>query len=175
MNSNNQHDEILARGRLNLEANQQGQMTPQQKDWLKQDMKEERQRQYQLVFVSCIVFLIVAIVLVLMPFLPVPILIVPFVWGVGVVSWYGYVWMQQKPIRDDLEAELVEAVTGYVDKKNVEQGFMVTIDGVDYVTHPDMYPIFDDIRRYIAYVIPKSKIILSAQAIIEADEYNREQ
>ncbi len=162
MNDKQNPDEILARGSLNLEANQQGHITAQQNDWLKQDMKLERQRQYRLIYASCAVFLVVAIVVVLMPFLPIPIIAVPIVWGIGVACWYGYVWMQQKPIRDDLEAGIVQAITGYIDKHN-KDGYQITISGVNYTVHPDMYPIFDETQRFIIYVIPKSKIVLSAE------------
>jgi len=155
---------------LNLEANQQGQLTAQQKDWLKQDMKQERQRQYRLIYASFAVFLIIAMIVILMPSLPIPIVAVPLVWGIGIASWYGYIWMQQKPIRDDLDAGTVQAITGYVDKHK-EEGYCITVSGVSYAVHPDMYPIFDETERYTIYVIPYSKIVLSAEIITETSDY----
>lgn len=173
MDNKSKHDEILARGRLNLQANQQGHMTPQQKDWLKRDMKQERQRQYQLVYVSCAVFFVVGIILVLIPFLPIPIIAVPIVWSIGVVHWFGFVWVQQKPIRDDLEAGTVNSVTGYVDKSS-EHGYHVTIDGTNYATPPDLYMTFDETQRYIIYFIPESKVVLSAESVTESSDLDTE-
>jgi hypothetical protein len=168
-NKNKHNDELLARGHLNLHANQQGQMTAQQKDWLNRDIKEERQRQLQMVYISCGVLLVVAVVLALMPLLPIPLLAVPLIWGSGVAVWYGVVWKQQKPIRDDLDAGTVNAVTGYIDK-NKEHGYHVILNGVNYATPPDLYPIFDETQHYTIYVTPKSKIVLSAEIITEPED-----
>jgi len=167
--NNNKHAEILARGHLNLEANQQGKMSTQQKDWLRQDMKKERQRQYQMAFMSCVVFLVVAIIVILMPFLPIPIIAVPIIWGIGFALWYGYIWVQEKPIQDDLKAGGVQAVTGYIDK-STEQGYHVILGGVKYATHPDMYPAFDETLLYTIYVTSQSKIVLSAEIATSIDD-----
>lgn len=170
MNNKNQHtDEILARGHLNLEANQQGHITAQQKDWLNHDMKEERQRQLQMVYMSCGVLLVVAVVLALMPFLPIPLIAVPILWGGGVAVWYGVTWRQQKPIRDDLDTGNVNAVTGYVDK-STEHGYHVILSGVNYATPPELYQVFDETQRYTIYVTPESKIVLSAEVITESED-----
>lgn len=162
MNNKNNHDEVLARGRLNLEANRQGEMTSQQKDWIQQDMNKERQRQYQMVYASCAIFVVVAIIIILLPSLPIPIIGLPIVWGIGFLAWYGFVWQQEKPLRADLDAGVVQAVTGYVDK-STEQGYSVIIGGIKYATHPDMYPAFDETLRYTIFVTPNSKIVLSAE------------
>ena len=158
----NKDNEILARGQLNLQANQQGKMSAQQKDWLQQDMKKERQKQYRLFFVSCAIFLMVAIVLVLLPSLPIPIIILPIILSMGLIAWGSFVWIQEKPIRNDIASGQVETLTGYVDK-STEQGYHITIGGVKYATHPDMYPAFDETLPYTIYVTPQSKIVLSAQ------------
>jgi hypothetical protein len=169
MKDDSKQGEILAGGRLNLEANQRGQITPQQKDQLQHDMKQEQQRQYQVIYVSFAVFIVVGMILVLIPSLPIPIITVPIVWGIGVALWYRYIWMQQKPIRDDLEAGEVQALIGYVDR-NTTQGYHITISGVKYITHPDMYASFDETQRYTIYVLPRSKIILSSEIVIELND-----
>jgi hypothetical protein len=165
-NKSKHDDEVLARGHLNLQANQQGHMTAQQKDWLRRDMKEERHHQLRMVYMSCGVLLVVVVILALMPFLPIPMIAVPLAWGIGVALWYGVVWKQQKPIRDDLKAGKVNSVTGYVDK-STEHGYHVTIGDVNYATPPDMYRAFDETQRYIVYFTPESQIVLSAEIVTE--------
>ena len=168
-NKNKYEDASLTRGEQNLQANRQGQMTAQQKDWLWRDMKEERRRQLQMVYISCGVLLVVAVILALMPFLPIPAIVVPIAWGGGVALWYAIVWIQQKPIRDDLKAGKVDSVTGYVDK-STEHGYHVTIGDVNYATPPDMYHAFDETQRYVVYFMPTSKIVLSAEMATEPSQ-----
>ncbi len=65
---------------------------------------------------------------------------------------------------------MVQAITGYIDKYN-QDGYRITMSGVSYTVHPDMYPIFDETQRFIIYVLPQSKIVLSAEIITDTSDY----
>lgn len=66
--TNQQTDPILTRGQANLEANQTGKITAQQKDSLGRDMRQARGRYRQNVIFSGIVSLVVTIILMIIPF-----------------------------------------------------------------------------------------------------------
>lgn len=162
-------------GMGNLQANQQGNMSSAQKDRLRRDMRVARGVYNQQIVLSGIVFLVVMVVLALMPFVIIPVIFVPMIWGVGVLAWYAYAWGQQKPIRDDIQAGTVKTATGYIDKSSTH-GYHITINGVDYVTPPDLYEAIGDTARYTVYVTPQSKIVLSAEVIDEpTDDYESDE
>lgn len=168
-------DSTLTRGMVNLQANQQGKISTQQKDRIRRDMREARQRYNQQIILSGVVFLVVAVVLALMPFVVIPVVFIPFIWAVGVALWYAYAWYEQQAIRTDLSAGIVTTATGYIDK-STRDGYHITIDGVDYATAPDIHEAFNDTARYTVYVTPNSKIVLSAEVIDEpADDYESDE
>lgn len=168
-------DPTLTRGQANLMANQAGQITAQQKDWLKRDMRIARNRYRQLMIVSGIVALVVMIILMVIPFTAIPPIFSVFTWAILITGWYVYAWYQHKPIREDIARGEVQSVTGYIDK-NKAQGYYVNIAGVDYSTPPEMYDAFSDTDHYIVYVLPDSKIVLSAETSPENyDDYEYEQ
>jgi len=169
METKNPTDPTLTRGLLNLQANRNGKITPQQKDWLRRDMRQARRQYNQQIVLSAIVFLVVTVVLALLPIVIIPVVFVPIIWGVGVALWYGYLWYQQQSIRDDLTNGTVASATGYIDK-STKHGYHITIDGVNYATPPEMYDTFSDTARYTVYVTPQSHIVLSAELIAETDD-----
>ncbi len=169
--TNQQTNPTLTRGQANLVANQTGKITAQQKDSLRRDMRQARGRYRQEVIISGIVALVVTIILMIIPFDFIAPILVILIWGVLVMIWYGYAWMQQSPIRKDIDKGIVETATGYIDK-STRQGYHITIADVDYATPPDMYEAFSDTQGYTVYFLPQSKIVVSAEISPEYSDNN---
>ena len=163
-------DDILTRGQANLEANQSGTISAQQKDRIKQDMKVARQDQLRIVYVAGILLFMVTVMLVLLPNLPIPIFAPLLIWMIGFTLWRTYIHKQQQPLRDDLERGRVESVTGYVNKTTKLGGYHVIIHDEAYETPPDMYHAFDETQEYTVYYTPNTRIVLSAERIEVPDD-----
>ncbi len=164
MNKQKQTDETLQRGPGLIQFNQAGQIAPLQMDWLVRDLRAERQRQLKLVYVSGVIFLVITVVFALMPYLPIPIIAPPIIWGIGVIVWAIWLRQKQASVMRDIKEAKAQAITARI-SKSLKNGYHVTANGIDYATTPDMYSIFREGELYILYVTPHSKIVLSAEAV----------